>query len=123
MRFVTLSLLILTAPACWADFLAYSVSDDGKKPLPENIDAIEAKYLLNIEWGEFVGAKSRLGVLEVDNTSGAGSYTISTGGTNVRPAPPRPDRAEAKGRKPMNRPHLHQTRPPIAAISLRFPPP
>lgn len=83
MRFITLSLLILTAPACWAEYLAYSVSEDGRKPLPENIDGIEAKHLLNIEWGEFVGARSRLGVLEVDNTSGAGSYTISTGGTTV----------------------------------------
>ena len=83
MRFVILCFLALVASTSWAEYLAYSVSADGNRPLPENIDAIEAKHLLNIEWGTFQGAKSRLGVLQVDNTSGAGSYTISTGGTTV----------------------------------------
>ncbi len=83
MRFVTLCLILLAAQPGMADFLAFSVSEDGKKPLPENIDGIDAKYLLNIEWGEFAGGKSRLGVLEVDNTSGAGSFTISTGYSTI----------------------------------------
>ena len=83
MRFITICFLLFAAQSGWAEYLAYSVSDKGKKPLPENIDGIDAKYLLNIEWGEFAGGKSRLGVLEVDNTSNVGSYTIVAGGTTV----------------------------------------
>jgi len=75
--------MFLATQAGWADFLAYSVSDDGKRPLPENIDGIDAGDLLNIEWGDFNGGRSRLGVLEVDNTSSAGSFTIASGGTSV----------------------------------------
>jgi curli biogenesis system outer membrane secretion channel CsgG len=83
MRFVTLLIFLLAAQSGSAEYLAFSVSDDGKKPFPENVDGIDAKYLLNIEWGEYVGSKSRLGVLEVDNTSGAGGFTIESGGSSV----------------------------------------
>jgi curli biogenesis system outer membrane secretion channel CsgG len=83
MRFVTLLILLLVSQSGWTEYLAFSVSEDGKRPLPENIDGIDAEDLLNIEWGTFVGGKSRLGVLEVDNTSGAGSFTIESGGATV----------------------------------------
>lgn len=79
MRFLTLLGILLFSHTGWTEYLAYSVSEDGKRPLPENIDGIEAKHLLNIEWGSFAGGKSRLGVLEVDNTSTAGSFTIVGG--------------------------------------------
>lgn len=79
MRFLTLFGILLFSQTGWAEYLAYSVSEDGKRSLPENIDGIEAKHLLNIEWGSFAGGKSRLGVLEVDNTSTAGSFTIVGG--------------------------------------------
>lgn len=79
MRFLTLTGILLFSQSAWAEYLAYSVSEDGKRPLPEVIDSIEAKHLLNIEWGAFAGSKSRLGVLEVDNTSTAGSFTIVGG--------------------------------------------
>lgn len=79
MRFLTLVGILLFSQTGWTEYLAYSVSEDGKRPLPENIDGIEAKHLLNIEWGSFAGGKSRLGVLEVDNTSTAGSFTIVGG--------------------------------------------
>jgi curli biogenesis system outer membrane secretion channel CsgG len=62
-----------------AEYLAYSVSDKSRKPLPENIDGIDAKYLLNIEWGEFAGGKARVAVLEVDNTSTADSFFVVAG--------------------------------------------
>ncbi len=61
----------------WADYVAYSVSEDGRQPLPEQIDDIEAKYLLNVDWGAYAGRKARLGVLEVDNNSSAGSFKVS----------------------------------------------
>ncbi|MGB5490242.1 MAG: CsgG/HfaB family protein [Woeseiaceae bacterium] len=61
-----------------ADYVAYSVSEKGKSPLPERIEKVDTKYLLNIEWGEYVGRQARLGVLEVDNNSASNSYTVST---------------------------------------------
>lgn len=66
-----------------ADFVAYSVGKKGKSALPENVDDIDTKYLLSIEWGEYSGRKARLGVLEVDNTSSASSFTISSSAGNI----------------------------------------
>lgn len=61
-----------------ADYVAMSVHEDKRAPLPENIDDIEAEYLLNVEWGAFNGRRSRLGVLEVDNKSTASSFVITS---------------------------------------------
>ncbi|MBT8068617.1 MAG: hypothetical protein KJO09_15345 [Gammaproteobacteria bacterium] len=61
-----------------ADYVAYSLGEKGKSPLPERIDKVDTKYLLNIEWGDYAGRQARLGVLEVDNNSAANSYTVST---------------------------------------------
>ena len=61
-----------------ADFVAYSLGGKEKSPLPERLDKIDTKFLLNIEWGDFSGRKARLGVLEVDNNSSTSSYTVST---------------------------------------------
>ncbi len=75
MRTLLAALLVLLSLSAMADYLAYSVSDKGRSPLPERIDEIEAKHLLNIEWGEFDGKKVRVGVLEVDNNSSSASFT------------------------------------------------
>lgn len=69
---------LLAAPTAVADFIGYSVGDHDKSPLPEEVDDIETRYLLNVEWGGYNGRKTRLGVLEVDNNSAAGSFTISS---------------------------------------------
>jgi curli biogenesis system outer membrane secretion channel CsgG len=61
-----------------ADYVAYSLGENEKSPLPERVDKVDTKYLLNIEWGDYSGRKARLGVLEVDNNSSASSYTVST---------------------------------------------
>ena len=61
-----------------ADYVAYSIGKKSKSPLPERIENIETKYLLNIQWGEYSGRKTRLGVLKVDNNSTASSFTISS---------------------------------------------
>ncbi len=61
-----------------ADYVGYSIGEKGRSPLPERVDKIDTKYLLNIEWGDYAGRKARLGVLEVDNNSGSNSYTVST---------------------------------------------
>ena len=60
-----------------ADYLAYAVGEKSKLPLPERIEPIDAKYLLNLDWGDYDGAKSRVAVLEVDNTSSSSSFTMS----------------------------------------------
>ncbi len=61
-----------------ADYVAYSVGEKEKSPLPERVDKIDTKYLLNIEWGDYSGRKARLGVLEVDNNSSSSSFTVSS---------------------------------------------
>lgn len=83
MRLLTLLVTLLAVHSASAEYLAYSVSNKGKKALPENVDGVDAKHLLNIDWGEFSGGKSRLGVLQVDNTSSANSVTVVSGGASV----------------------------------------
>ena len=66
-----------------ADFVAYSIGKKDKSPLPERVDDIDTKYLLNLEWGDYTGPKRRLGVLPVDNTSSSATYSISSFGGSV----------------------------------------
>ena len=63
--------------AAVGDYVAYSVSEKAKTPLPADIDDIDPRYLVNLEWGQYSGPKSRVGVLEVDNTSSADSFLVS----------------------------------------------
>ena len=62
--------------AAHGDYLAYAVGEKSKLPLPESIDAIEARYLVNVKWGEYVGGLSRVAVLPVDNNSSASSLQV-----------------------------------------------
>ena len=66
-----------------ADYVAYSIGSKEKSPLPAKVEKIDTKYLLNIEWGEFSGRKTRLGVLKVDNNSSATSFTVSSAMGNI----------------------------------------
>jgi len=76
-RALGLWLLLPLAPmAANADYLAYSRYEDARAPLPERLDDIDSKYLVELEWGEFAGSPARAGVLEVDNTSTVGSYRV-----------------------------------------------
>lgn len=71
--------LALAAHSASADYVAYSVSKKGNRaPLPERIDNVDTKHLVNIEWGEYAGRRARLGVLPVDNTSAASSFTVTS---------------------------------------------
>ncbi|MCP4299891.1 MAG: hypothetical protein GY783_04860 [Gammaproteobacteria bacterium] len=76
--FLAIVLALVGTQYAAADYVAYSVGEKEKSPLPERVDKVDTKYLLNIEWGEYAGRKARLGVLEVDNNSSANSYTVST---------------------------------------------
>ena len=62
--------------AAHGDYLAYAVGEKSKLPLPESIDTIEARYLVNVEWGDYAGGRSRVAVLPVDNTSSASSFQV-----------------------------------------------
>ena len=69
--------LLLLAPFAGADYLAYAVGEKAQIPLPERIDKIDAKYLLNVKWGDYAGSRSRVAVLEVDNNSSSQSFSVS----------------------------------------------
>ena len=74
----------LAMQAASADYVAYSVNKKGKRsPLPERVEKIDTKYMVNIEWGEYAGRKARLGVLPVDNTSSVQSFTVTSSMGNV----------------------------------------
>jgi hypothetical protein len=76
--FPAIVLALVGSQYATADYVAYSVGENEKSPLPERVDKVDTRYLLNIEWGEYAGRKARLGVLEVDNNSSANSYTVTT---------------------------------------------
>ncbi|NNL46908.1 MAG: hypothetical protein HKO76_00875, partial [Acidimicrobiia bacterium] len=73
-------LCVLFSGAASADYVAYSIGKKDRSPLPGRLDDVDTKYLVNIEWGEYAGRRSRLGVLEVDNTSSANSFRVSSAG-------------------------------------------
>ncbi len=74
--------LAISAPAL-ADFVAYSVGDKTRSALPEKLNDIDTKHLVNIEWGDYGGRKARVGVLNVDNTSSAQTFRISGAGGDI----------------------------------------
>ena len=71
------ALVLFAASPAWADYLAYAVGEKAQIPLPENIDRIDAKYLLNLKWGEFDGARARVAVSQVDNNSSSSSFQMT----------------------------------------------
>ena len=77
MRLIIAAFLVLASGIASADYLAYAVNDKGRSPLPERIDEIEAKHLVNVEWGDFAGRRTRAGVLRVDNNSSAGTFKMT----------------------------------------------
>lgn len=76
--FLSIVLALASMQIAVADYVAYSVGKQDRSPLPEQVDQIATKYLLNIEWGDYSGRKARLGVLEVNNKSSSSSFTVST---------------------------------------------
>jgi len=66
-----------------ADYVAYAVTDDGRSPLPKRLDDIEATALVNVEWGDYVGPKKRVAVLEVENNTNVKTIDINYRGQGV----------------------------------------
>ena len=54
-------------PRRQSDYLAYTVGEKSEIPLPENIDGIEAEYLVNLKWGAYSGPQSRVMVLPIED--------------------------------------------------------
>lgn len=77
------SVLLGITTIAHADFVAYSVSEDGaKRPLPKNIRNLEVKDMLSVEWGKYSGNKTRIGVMQVENTSSSTTISVvGPGGT------------------------------------------
>ncbi len=80
-RLIAFTVIALVSSAAMADYLAYSVTDKDRSPLPQRINKINTKYLVNVEWGDYDGKRVRVGLLEIDNQSKAVSYNVATGGT------------------------------------------
>ena len=74
---LAVSLVSLGVASAHAEYLAFAVGAKSEVALPERIDKIDAKYLLNVKWGGYAGAKSRVAVLEVDNNSSSNSISFS----------------------------------------------
>jgi len=83
MRLSLAGFLLLASSFASAEYLAYAVSEKGRSPLPERIDEIKAEHLLNVEWGDFAGKKTRAGVLQVDNNSSASTYKVTDSSGNT----------------------------------------
>jgi len=66
-----------------ADYVAYAIVDKKEKPLPETIDSIDAKELVNVKWGKYSGSKSRVGVMGVQNDSKTSSVSVTGYGGNA----------------------------------------
>ena len=54
-------------PRSQSDYLAYTVGEKSEIPLPENIDDIEAQYLVSLKWGAYTGPQSRVMVLPIED--------------------------------------------------------
>lgn len=66
---------IVPMQAADAEHLAYSVGKKSRAPFPEQIVDVESRYMLNVEWGEYRGSKTRLALLPASNSSPANSVS------------------------------------------------
>ena len=76
LRLVASAACLLACMSGAADYLAYAVGEKARLPLPESLEGIDAKYLLNLEWGSYEGGRSRVAVLPVDNRSAASTLQL-----------------------------------------------
>ena len=98
-----------TGAVC-ADYVAYSVNSTGKKkPLPENIDGINATDLVNIDWGQYSGSKARVAVLEVNNESPAQVMRVNSSRTGTVEFDPRSKAIPIQGLEAILMDALHRS--------------
>lgn len=80
---VVAMLALAAAGPALADYVGYAITKKGEFPLPESVDDVDAKHLIDVKWGGYTGPKSRVAVLQVDNTSNVGSFTVTGPGGQV----------------------------------------
>lgn len=73
------AVLALATPAA-AEYVAYAAVDEGNLPLPETLDGIDPTELIDVRWGEYAGPQIRVGVMPVENNSGASSSSFRVTG-------------------------------------------
>ncbi len=76
---LALCLALLVAPVAalaQEEYVAYATVKENEYPLPEDVEDINDKYLIQMRWGAYDGPKRRVGVMPVDNTSTASSWTV-----------------------------------------------
>ena len=68
---LALLLSVVAAPVAVSaqEYVAYAIVKETDYPLPEEVDDIDDKHLIQMEWGVYAGPKRRVGVMPVDNTS------------------------------------------------------
>ena len=76
LTFALVAFAAVSAVPAQADYVGYVVTDKGEFPMPETFDNIPHKHLKDVKWGDYDGPKSRVAVLEVENNSNVGSYTV-----------------------------------------------
>lgn len=75
---------LLFSLAAQADYVAYTLGDGSiKEPLPREIDGLGAKEMLNVEWGNYSGPKTRIGVLQVENRSSSTTINLDNRGGTI----------------------------------------
>ncbi len=70
---------LVAGNAAQAQYLAYAVVDGARSPLPESIGAIEAGYLVDLEW-DYRGGRSMVEVQSVEDARGDGTGDVSLAG-------------------------------------------
>lgn len=75
---ILLTLLLSITSVSNAEYVAYAIDKKNKeKPLPENVDPLDAKDMLNLKWSAFAGKKARVGVMRVENNSNHSTVSIT----------------------------------------------
>ncbi|MDQ8203941.1 CsgG/HfaB family protein [Pelagicoccus sp. SDUM812003] len=80
--FLPLVVACATAASSYADYLAYAEIKGDLIPLPESLDAIAENQpmdLIKVQYGDYEGPKTRIGVLPVENSSSTATHSISYG--------------------------------------------
>ncbi|MDE0052696.1 MAG: hypothetical protein OXP28_14080 [Gammaproteobacteria bacterium] len=70
---------VVAGSAAYAEYLAYAVVDGARSPLPESIDAVEASYLVDLEW-DYRGGRSMIEIRPVEDERGSGAGDVSLAG-------------------------------------------
>lgn len=67
---------VVAGSAAQAEYLAYAIVDGVRSPLPESIGAVDASYLVDLEWN-YRGGRSMIDVRSVEDVRGDGEGDVS----------------------------------------------